>query len=416
MPGLRTLVTTAGLATVLLIVAVLAAPLAPPLQAQSTETTVPASWNLKPSGLAAGDKFRLLIVTSTTRNAESTAISDYDTHVQNAVASANGHPDIRSHSSGFKVLGSTETVNARDHTETRTTDTSVPIYYLNGEKVADDYTDLYDGSWDSDVPRDESGEEIGEVGYYVEESTPTAWTGTENDGTTDLDGALASTMSVSSAYSAAYGVPRNPGGQIRSNKNGLHLLYSLYGLSGVFVVGSGTSTSSTTFISNTSANSSGSSVSFTAQGFETGSAGSYTVTEVDIYLGTVATGASTSVSIRENNADDEPGALVGTTLTNPASLTSNSLNTFTHSGITLAASTTYWVSVGDGISNRAPVGRVAISTTTTGETGWSLVGGRHYRGTATGLWTTSSTTVLLMAVKGTSGGTTSSTDATLDSV
>ena len=67
--------------------------------------------------------------------------------MQSAVASANGHTDIQSYSSGFRVLGTTETVNARDHTETRDTDTSAPIYYLNGEKVAGDYAGLYDG-WD----------------------------------------------------------------------------------------------------------------------------------------------------------------------------------------------------------------------------------------------------------------------------
>ena len=112
--------------------------------------------------MQAGDRFRLLIVTSTTTGATSTNIGHYDAHVQSAVASANGHTDIRSYSSGFRVLGSTETVNARDHTETRDTDTSAPIYYLNGDKVADDYAGLYDGTgWDSDVPRDESGEVIG---------------------------------------------------------------------------------------------------------------------------------------------------------------------------------------------------------------------------------------------------------------
>ena len=64
----------------------------------------------------------------------------------------------RSYSGGFRALGSTENVNVREHTETRDTDTSVPIYYLNGEKVADDYADLYDGTgWDSDVPFDENG-------------------------------------------------------------------------------------------------------------------------------------------------------------------------------------------------------------------------------------------------------------------
>ena len=50
------------------------------------QTEVPADWPLNPSGLGAGDQFQLLIVTSTKRNAQSSTIGDYDTHVQNAVA------------------------------------------------------------------------------------------------------------------------------------------------------------------------------------------------------------------------------------------------------------------------------------------------------------------------------------------
>ena len=36
-------------------------------------------------------------------------------------------------------------------------DLGVPIYYLDGAKVADDYRDLYDGGWDSQQARNESG-------------------------------------------------------------------------------------------------------------------------------------------------------------------------------------------------------------------------------------------------------------------
>ena len=56
-----------------------------------------------------------------------------------------------------------------------------------------------------------------------------------------------------------------------------------------------------------------------AQSFATGAnAGGYTVSQVDIALGAVS-GTSTSVKIRENNADNQPGDLVAT-LTNPASV------------------------------------------------------------------------------------------------
>ncbi len=80
--------------------------------AGSAVTVVPADWSLIPSGLSEGDSFRLLFVSSTTRDARSSSIEDYDTHVQNAAA--NGHADIQAYSAQFKALGSTEAVDARD--------------------------------------------------------------------------------------------------------------------------------------------------------------------------------------------------------------------------------------------------------------------------------------------------------------
>ena len=240
-PSLRTLVTAAVLTAVLLTIGVLAGPPAPTLQAQSTETTVPIGWDLIPSGLATGDRFRLLIVTSTTTTASSTNIGHYDAHVQSAVASANGHTDIQSYSSGFRVLGTTGTVNARDHTETRDTDTSAPIYYLNGEKVAGDYAGLYDGTgWDSDVPRDESGEVIGVIdAYYALESGPEVWTGTNNDGTAGTNGNVDAYLGFDNSpqsSNVAFGRPRTPGQELHDNVRSRTSSLSLYGLSEVFVV------------------------------------------------------------------------------------------------------------------------------------------------------------------------------------
>ena len=236
--GLRALVGAAGLAVALLFGGLAAPP-------ASAQTEVPAGWSLIPSGIEAGDTFRLLIVTSTTRDARSADIADYDAHVQSAVAS--GHANIQIYSIGFKVLGSTGTVNARDHTETRATDTSAPIYYLNGAKVADDYAGLYDGSWDSDVPRDESGEEIGVVhAYYPNESTPWVWTGTGSDGTTGQQGGVGRYLGVvrsppSLPKNPFYGTPRYSGAEVNSGLlKASNFIESFYGLSEVFVVEGGT--------------------------------------------------------------------------------------------------------------------------------------------------------------------------------
>ena len=124
-----------------------------PTQAQDG---VEAPRGLAPSGLSVGDKFRLLFVTSTVRRATSSDIADYNTHVQNAAGA--GHQAIRDYDDGFRVVGCTATADATTNTATRASDTDAPIYWLNGGKIADDYADFYDGSWENKAsPRTESG-------------------------------------------------------------------------------------------------------------------------------------------------------------------------------------------------------------------------------------------------------------------
>ena len=118
----------------------------------TSATTVSSSWSLKPTAIGAGGIFRLLALTSNTRDATATGIATYNTHVQTDI-SANGHADIQSDSSFFQVLGCTESTSAITNTSTGSSDTDAPIYWLNGDKVADDYDDLYDGGWDSNAPK-----------------------------------------------------------------------------------------------------------------------------------------------------------------------------------------------------------------------------------------------------------------------
>ena len=170
----------------------------------------------------------------------------------------------------------------------------------------------------------------------------------------------------------------------------------------------------TTFVSNTHLTSTSFAGGFLAQSFETGAnAGGYSVSEVDVVLKTTS-GRSTSVKIRENNVDNEPGELV-TNLDNPDTLTANIVNTFTApAGTTLAASETYWISVNEGISSRATL-MIVTSSDETGEPGWSIGDDRLHRGSeGVTAWSTGSDESLMIAVKGTGGGTiTLSTDATL---
>ena len=115
-------------------------------EAATPATPVPFNWSLKPSGLDDGDEFRLLFITRRSRPASSEKIGDYNQFVQDNAAA--GPEAIRRYSSGFRVVGSTGSVDARDNTGT--TGEGVPIYWLGGAKVADDYADFYDGTWDEE--------------------------------------------------------------------------------------------------------------------------------------------------------------------------------------------------------------------------------------------------------------------------
>ena len=139
------------LALLALAAALLWLPPADQAQAQAGQT-VPADWALVPDGIGPGDSFRLLFVTSATRNASSSDIADYNAHAQSAAGS---NESLKSFKGQFRALISTSSVDARDNTAT--TGTGVPIHWLGGEQVADDYADLYDKSWDSVAGRTESG-------------------------------------------------------------------------------------------------------------------------------------------------------------------------------------------------------------------------------------------------------------------
>ena len=124
------------------------------IQAQTpAEQTVPSNWEHIPAGIEPGDSFRLLFVTSATRDASSTDIADYNAFVQTA---AGGNDSIKPFKGKFTALISTATVDARDNTAT--TGTGVPIHWLGGERVADDYADLYDKDWDSVSGKTEGGD------------------------------------------------------------------------------------------------------------------------------------------------------------------------------------------------------------------------------------------------------------------
>ena len=158
----------------------------------------------------------------------------------------------------------------------------------------------------------------------------------------------------------------------------------------------------TTLVSNASETSSGSENGGHAQSFRTGTnPDGYTITEVQIHLGTHQLTTHVAIAkIHENNSG-EPGNDIAT-LTKSTTLLADSLNTFTApAGTTLEPSTTYWVVVNDGVQN-STTWRLALTPANdeTGETGWDIGNNRLWKASGT-TWNTS-TESLIMVVKGTS--------------
>ena len=144
--------------------------------------TVTSNWDLTPDGVSGGQQFRLIFYSSTKRDAQSDDIEDYNTFVQARAAA--GHAKIRQYSDGFTAVGCTEDADARDNTQTRYTDsnTGVPIYWLAGLKVADNYRDFYDGSWDEEANAQDRNE-VGNTGPDSSLAINYPWTGCDHDGT-----------------------------------------------------------------------------------------------------------------------------------------------------------------------------------------------------------------------------------------
>jgi hypothetical protein len=184
-----------------------------------------------PTGLAPGSEYRLVFVTSGTRNGTSSNIADYNTFVQNAARSSSvlntalTTAGFDPTSISWTAIASTPTTNARVNTQTQATDTSRPIYRLDGALIATSYADLWDGSLRDTL----NVTEVDSVG------AGRVWTGTAASGLTL--GALGS------AFSVLYGIQERidlwvSNGDTLVATNGLNL----YGISSVLAVPTATAT------------------------------------------------------------------------------------------------------------------------------------------------------------------------------
>ena len=339
----------------------------------------PDGWSLTPTGLAAGARFRLLFLSSTRRDGSSSDIADYNTFVQARAAA--GHADIQAYSGAFRALGCTAAVDARDNTST--IGTGVPIYWLDGAKVADDYADFYDGSWDDEInDKNESGADA----HDTSQSDNYPITGCKNDGTEEFAGATnprglgANTGFVRTGWLNSSGTLQDP---IDGNDvAGTAATRPMYGLSAVFEV------VSTTFISNTEQTSNSSSSNILATAFTTG-ASTYTLSSVGLHL-VEQTGTPTPVVGIYGDSGGNPGTLLAT-MTNPGTLKINAVNTFTAPADTrLSSNTTYWV-----VTMEVTVNLSTGSTLDSGTApGWSLGNSRFKTTSSATSWSTNALPIL----------------------
>ena len=196
-----------------------------------------AGWSLTPTGLAVGDQFRLLFLSSTKRDATATDIATYNTFIQTRAAA--GHTDIQAYSAGFRVVGCTAATDARDNTETTYISTAkgVPIYWLDGAKAADEYEDFYDGSWDDEAnDKNESGTDA----HDTSQTANWPWTGCNHNGTEFRQFAGTVSRGLGSNNDVRYGRPDSSTvnhGPLNGLQNGPKAENRpLYGLSALFQV------------------------------------------------------------------------------------------------------------------------------------------------------------------------------------
>ena len=114
---------------------------------------------VEPAGLNPGDTYHVIFVSSTTRDATSADILDYDAHVNAAADGAGIGSGI---GLDWRALGSTTSVSAYDHLSPLFSDPdNTPIYNQNGDLVATSLNDLFSGgALDGPILYDENGVEL----------------------------------------------------------------------------------------------------------------------------------------------------------------------------------------------------------------------------------------------------------------
>lgn len=156
----------------------------------ATASAAQAALVVVPPDLAVGAQYRLVFVTEGKRDATSTDIDDYNNFVTSqvrlsilpgttdtALYQALNGAGIDPNTITWKAIGSTASVDARDNTGTNPTlSTGVPIYLIDGNRVANNNADLWDGSIETAINRTPDDLQL---------LNEPVWTGTNNNGTAE---------------------------------------------------------------------------------------------------------------------------------------------------------------------------------------------------------------------------------------
>ena len=193
--------------------------------AQAKVHLVPSDWALIPDGLGPEDEFRLLFVTDSTRDGSSGNISHYNSHVQGQAGRMHLASLIREHASHYRVVGGTAAVSARANTN-MTGNGGPPIYWVNGDKVADNYGDFYDGGWDSYNWVTQTG--------HADSDSANVWTGSKNDGSIAANH-LGNSRVNSAKLTRSTGTAHN-GSPLAGSNDGAGTSQGFYGISPIFKV------------------------------------------------------------------------------------------------------------------------------------------------------------------------------------
>jgi hypothetical protein len=140
-----------------------------------------------PSGLNPGDKFRYIFLTSGTTTAASSDIATYDAFVtaQAGTTTYQGSPVV------WRAIGSTATVNARDHVGGFST--NVPVYLVTGTKVAGNLGTGTGGLWSGTL---DAAVNYGIGGTQITADPLRTWTGSQDNGNVNPGFGLGSNSGV----------------------------------------------------------------------------------------------------------------------------------------------------------------------------------------------------------------------------